>query len=69
MVRALDVIVIQVEELILLPFECGTRVWAAVDIGKKLTVLVYDEQGSADTVIVDLEAFAARIRNLVNMAK
>jgi len=66
---ALNEFFIQIQKLIFLPFEAGAGMWAFIVIGKKLAILVHDEDGLGFTVDLNLETFTAGIVDIAGFAE
>jgi len=69
MSRALDQFFVQVKELIFLPLQVSTCVWAVIVISEKFTVFVNHENGLSFSVDFYLKAFAAGVFNIGGFAK
>ena len=59
--RALDESLVEIEKLVLLPFQIGAGVWAAVDVGMEGSIAVYHEDIQRRTLEAELKRTAARI--------
>ena len=66
---ALNEFFIQIQKLIFLPFEAGAGMWAFIVIGKKLAILVHDEDGLGFTVDLNLETFTAGVFDIAGFAE
>jgi len=59
--RTLDKCLVEIKELVLLPFKTGTGMRTLVEISKELTVFMYDKNSLGSIIYYDLETFAARV--------
>jgi hypothetical protein len=60
---------IQIQELILLPFQAGAGMWTFIVIGMKLAILMYHEDGLGFTVDLNLETFTAGVFDIAGFAE
>ncbi len=66
---ALDEFFIEIEKLVLLPFEIGAGMWTLIVIGKKLAILVYYEDRLGFTFDLDLETLTAGVFDITGFAE
>ena len=67
--RALDEHVVHVEKLVFLPFKIDACMWAAVDIGAEVAVLVDNEQGYRLAPLFEFEGFCPGVGNFVSLTQ
>ena len=65
----LDERFVQIQKLVFLPFQCGTRMWASIVISVKRAIFMYHEYRLHLAFDFELEAFAAGVFDVAGFAE